>query len=266
MSANPDQASALARLQHWLQTAITHPASVEAGARAAGDAADQLVRPSSRMQPLARVGVYHDAYFARLIDCLADDYPALRSVLGPDRFGALCRRYLVQRPPRSPSLNDYGNALPELAVSEPDGAVLRDLARIEWACAELVHAPQVAPVSAAELLAREATFAEARLVPVPALRLLHLDHPVHALYLALRAGRSAQLPAPEPAFVLVHRPEWAVTTTVLSPPEGELLASLLAGTAVGTALADAAQRGASETDVGAWFQRWLAAGMFASLA
>ena len=266
MSANADQASQLARLQRWLQVAITHPAGVESGAQAAGNSADQLVRPSSRMQPLARVGVYHDAYFARLTDCLGEDYPALRSLLGRERFAALCRRYLAQQPPRSPSLNDYGSALPELAASEPEGAVLRDLARLEWASAELIHAPRVAPVSAAELLAREASFEDARLVPVPALRLLRLDHPVHALYLALRAGRSAALPAPEPAFVLVHRPEWSVTSSTVPPLEGELLASLLAGTAVGVALATAAERGASEADVGAWFQRWLAAGMFASLA
>jgi hypothetical protein len=256
----------LARVQRWLQTAITHPGSAEEGVRAAGEPAHRLVQPSSRMQPLARVAVYQHAYFARLIDCLAQDYPALHALLGPERFAELGRRYVASRPPRAPSLNAYGRELPDFLAHERNDAALADLARIEWAYAELIHAPQVAAVSAADLLARSASFSDARLLPVPALRLLRLEYPLHPAYLALRAGRPVQLPAAEPAFVLVHRPQWIVTSSELSAAEGELLASLLAGTAVGPALATAAEHGTREEDVGAWFQRWLAAGMFAALA
>jgi hypothetical protein len=256
----------LARVQRWLQSAITHPGSAEEGVRSAGDPAHLLVQASSRMEPLARVGVYQHAYYARLIDCLTQDYPALHALLGAERFAELGRRYVASRPPRSPSLNAYGSELPDFIAHERHDAALAELARIEWAYAELIHAPQVAPLTAAELRARSASFADARLLPVPALRLLPLAYPLHAVYLELRAGRAVQLPGRAPAFVLVHRPQWLVTSAELSAPEGELLASLLAGTAVGPALAAAAERGIREEEVSAWFQRWLGAGMFSALA
>jgi hypothetical protein len=267
-----DGARELDRLQRWLQAAITGP-------RAVGADAESVVRRSSRMDALQRVGVYRDAYAVRLLECLADDYPALRALLGRERFTQLCERYIAALPPRAPSLNGYGEQLADFCASasaaEPwaqaprhPPALLRDLARIEWAAVELIHAATAVPLAASDVLAREAGFADARLVAVPTLRLLRLEHRVHALYAVLRNGRrGAPLPAPAPGqgFVLLQRSDWEIVSDELPFAEGTLLADLLAGTAIGAALAAAAERGVSETDVGAWFQRWLQAGLFCAL-
>jgi hypothetical protein len=277
VSAVGDHASDLAHLQRWLQHVITHPASPSDAERAAAPIGamevERVVRPSSRMSALERVGVYQDAYRARLLECLADDYPALRALLGRERFAALCRRYVVEHPPCVPSLNSYGEALPEFCVSAAvidlcaatpayAPALLRDLARIEWASVELIHAPSAAPLSADEIIAQQADFGEATLVPVPSMRLLRLGHRMHASYMALRAGLSADPPAPSVGFELLRRTDWQVTHTEIEVAEGELLTSVLAGAPLRLALAAALERGVSEGDVAAYFQRWFTAGLF----
>ena len=271
MSATSDDAPEhLAHVQRWLQQAITHPRSTH-------DEVDRIVRPSSRMSALERLGVYQDAYFARLLECLADDYPALRLLLGRERFSALCRRYIAHYPPRAPSLNDYGKALPEFCTSAAvahlfdatpapaySATLLRDLARIEWASVELIHAPSTPSLTADEILARQADFGNTTLVAAPSVRVLQLEHPVHALYLALRAGRSADapLPAPAVAFHLLRRADWQITHTDLDVAEGELLASVVSGAPLATALAAATERGVSESAVTGYFQHWLSLGLF----
>lgn len=274
MKPAADAAGALVEQQLWLQRAITG-----SHATLTDEAAAERVRPSSRMSARERVGVYRDAYFARLLECLADDYPALRALLGQQRFARLCRDYVRAHPPREASLNHYGAALVEFCSRAPasdavdaapgaaDAGLLRDIARIDWASVELIHAPSAVPLAAAELVSQQASFAQARLIPVPTLRLLQLEHPAHELYGALRSGRGpdAAWPAAATSFVLLQRVHWEIRRVPLCPPEGALLADLLAGTPVTAALDRAADRGASEQDIGAYFQRWLGAGFFAAL-
>jgi hypothetical protein len=257
---------------------LQHAITVAPPLSLTGEAAGRVVRPSSRMSALERVGVYRDAYFARLLECLADDYPALRVLLGRERFATVCQRYITVHVPRSLSLNDYGAGLSDFCTtagvrelfdaSPPyDPALLRDLARLEWASVELIHAPVAIPLSGPDILRHQARFGEARVQAVPTVRLLRLDHPIHDLYASLRAGADATPPAPAaaPSHALLYRAEWQIHCEALSAAEGALLADLLEGTRIATAVSRAAARGASEHDIGAYFQRWLGAGFFAAV-
>jgi hypothetical protein len=274
MSAPGDNALGLADLQAWLQHAITAAPALTLTEAAAAT----VVRRSSRMNAVERLGVYRDAYFARLHECLADDYPALRALLGHRRFATVCHAYIAAHAPRSASLNGYGAGLSDFCTTAPfreqldggppfDLALLRDVARLEWASVELIHAPVGIPLTGAEILRHQARFGEARLLPVPTLRLVRLDHPVHNLYTSLRAGDAATLPAPAaaPSHELLYRADWQIHCEALTAVEGALLADLLAGTRIATALSRAATRGASEHDIGTYFQRWLGAGFFAAV-
>jgi len=274
MSVPGDSALGLAGLQAWLQHAITAAPALSLTEAAAA----RVVRPSSRMNALERVGVYRDAYFARLLECVADDYPALSALLGHLRFATLCQRYIAAHAPRSPSLNDYGAGLSDFCTAARvrelfgegppyDPTLLRDLAHLEWASVELIHAPPGVPLTGAEILRHRARFGQARLLPVPTLRLLRLDHPIHDLYVSLRAGGAATLPTPAAvaSHELLYRAEWQIHCEALTPVEGNLLADLLNGMCIADALARAATRGASEHEIGACFQRWLGAGYFAAV-
>jgi hypothetical protein len=217
------------------------------------------------MSPVQRIGVYHHAYRARLVECLADDYPALQVLLGSAEFTNLCHAYVARFTPRAPSLNEYAQHMHAFCREQPlaNAELLSDLARLEWASAVVVHQPQVAPLTASDIAAQQGAWEDARVRAVPALRLLTLQYPVLELYRSLRAGRSLPMPAAAAAHVLVHRPQWNITCTALSQPEGNLLARLLSGVPLGQALASDVE--ASEAEVSAWFQRWVGSGLFSAL-
>jgi hypothetical protein len=169
---------------------------------------------------------------------------------------------------------------------------LIDLATLELAIAEVFDGlgaegePLLAP---ADLLARRAggDFAKARLAAVPCLRLLRFGYPVNAFYSSARAMRSRQpaespeildaraetaaadLPIPDPGeeHVALSRTDYVVRRYPLTPFEAAVLAALLAGAAVGDAIAGAAAASELPDDelaaqLDAAFRRWTTSGFF----
>ena len=65
---------ALRPLQEWTAAAIMD--SIEVAD------VERVVLPSSRLSSLERLDIYRQAYRARLVECLADDYPVLQHALG----------------------------------------------------------------------------------------------------------------------------------------------------------------------------------------
>ena len=71
-----------------------------AGAPAEGVArAAAWLAPSATLDAAARLEIYRRQYWLRVLGALADDFPALRWLLGPATFAALAERYLIAHPP-----------------------------------------------------------------------------------------------------------------------------------------------------------------------
>src|SRR5262245_39459472 len=91
----------LAALQTWLFDIVTHPSSVSDGViRAASNApalatsdADTLIE-AGRLSAADRLAIYRNGYFARLTECLADDYPHVLGALGESTFSTLCKDFI----------------------------------------------------------------------------------------------------------------------------------------------------------------------------
>ncbi|HEX2676391.1 MAG TPA: DNA-binding domain-containing protein, partial [Polyangiales bacterium] len=238
----------LRQLQRWFADVMTHPGSVEDGARAAGEDLARIVRPSARMTALARMGVYHYGYRARLIECLADDFPVLRHALGVPAFDALCSEYITKVPSRGPTLDAYGRGVPSLCEEKAAAGALPafapELARLEWAICEVIHAPSPPPLPTTALATLEPDdFARAKLVASPALRLLSLAYGVNAYFHAVRHEQECELPALQPRHVLVQRRGSQVFRSELAPVEARVLRRLLDGERVGEVLESAAADG-----------------------
>lgn len=79
-----------------------------------------------------RLDVYRNAYYIRLQEALANDFPALLAYTGEAAFGREMAGYLKACPSTSPSLRQLGERLPRYLLSrnKPQSA---DLARVEWA-------------------------------------------------------------------------------------------------------------------------------------
>ncbi len=109
----------LAPLQRAFQRHVYRPGAPMARQVAAGPRAD-----AGR-----RLDVYASAYRARLVEALAEDYPALRLQLGERRFDGLAREFIAAQPSTFRNLRWYGADLARLLGSAP----LAELARFEWA-------------------------------------------------------------------------------------------------------------------------------------
>jgi hypothetical protein len=292
MSTPPRPAPDLAQIQRWMQTAITHPAGVEEGVNSpearrhvdVGPAeAGRVLTRSRALTPLERLAVYGSAYYARLLECLREEFPVLTHALGEELFDAFVVGYLQRYPSRSYTLFQLGTEFPRyLAETRPDGSggeglpadwpdFLIDLATLELTFNEVFDGPGVEGeqlLDAEQLrgIAPERLLG-ARLVPAPCVRLLALRYPVHHYFTAVRRRRDPDLPGPAETWLAVTRQRFVVCHYELSRPAYQLLHALLAGASVGQAISRAVEAAGPDLDrlphnLAAWFHDWAAEGFF----
>jgi hypothetical protein len=230
-----------------------------------------------RMGALDRLEVYRRAYHARLVDCLRDDYPAVEHALGDDAFEEVCRGYIAAFPSTGPNLNHFGRHMSTFLregarAASPDGlpsAAVADLADLEWAIVEVIHAPAERALVAEDLQGVPPdAWGDLRLGATPALRLLRFAHPVNRYFQAFRVGDDPSLPGPEDTATVVYRSDATLWRMDLSEPMVRVLSALIAGEPLGAALgrAEALLEGVDEAEVAArvtgWFREWLGHGLF----
>lgn len=226
-----------------------------------------------------RLGVYRNAYSARIVAALGEDFPALKHALGAASFDTLAAAYLHEHPSRHPSLRYAGALLPafiadhisqaaaELRASAPWAA---DLARLELAITDAFDAADATLLTRADLSALPpAQWDALALALIPGAQLLTLAWPVRALRSAHDAEQPLALEAFAPAteIVLVWRREERVLHRALEASEASLLARAQHGVRFGELCAlAAAQRG---DEAGAAFAasvlaRWVEDGLLAT--
>jgi hypothetical protein len=123
-----------------------------------------------------------------VIAAVSEDFPALRAVLGQERFDSVVLAYLRENPSTSFSLRNLGARLPAWLASYPElagrqHALAVDVARLEWAYIEAFDGASLAPLGW-EDFAGLGTDSTLRLQPH--LQLLDLRYPVDEVVLAVR--------------------------------------------------------------------------------
>ncbi len=114
--------------------------------------AEAFIAPNNRLTAFERLELYNRQYWYRLLDALADDFPALRAVLGAPRFESLSIAYLKDHPSRSFSLRNLGSSLVQWMAEHPELTGRRhrlalDIARLEWAFVEAFDNAELKPLS-----------------------------------------------------------------------------------------------------------------------
>jgi hypothetical protein len=261
--------------QLWFARAVMSPTSDET-AGLQGEAADRLT-PGPRMSAFDRLDVYRSGYAARLVECLVDDYTVLSQALGEDRFEALARGYIAAHPSEGPNLNFFGRHMAAFCrdkAPEPfaERGFAVELATLEWAIVEVIHAPASEPLTADGLqhVPMEA-WAGARLLANTASKLLRFDYPANAYFQAVRTGGAPPVPAPAPSATVVYRSGPSVWRMDLTVPMFEVLRALFAKETLETALerghaalGDLDEATAAQRVLG-WFREWVASGLFAGV-
>jgi hypothetical protein len=247
----------------WFQASVVAPH--ERRKRRLAPASAHIL-PSKTLRPEQRVGIYVDAYLARLVEALEEDFPAVARHAGHRPFRDLCRRSLEMFPSRSWSLHPLGRRLPELLSG---GA--RDLARLEVAMSEVFDGGSVPPLRPADFgtMAPE-TLAGSRLAFVPAFRLLALDHDANPFVDAVRRERELPKLRRRKSWVAVYRKEFQVWRLDLKAPAHAALSALRQGRTVAQAVAAAARLwtgkpGELQARIRQWFGEWVSEGFFSKV-
>ena len=203
------------RLAEWIRAPEGVEKAIDGDGRAASSAVrselESLIRSDATLDAVSRLEIYANAYFYRVLGVLAEDYEALRGLLGETDFHDLVTSYLFVEPSRHPSLRYAGQRLPDFLATHPAAAGIRsrtawapDLARFEWARVDAFDAPDAPTLRAASLAERDPNaFASLVLQLAPGAQILEFDHAVDALW---RAGVRGEEPIFEAA---------SVTTTVV---------------------------------------------------
>jgi hypothetical protein len=197
---------------------------------------DATLVGDGELSAAGRARIYSDMYLFRLVDALREDYPLLARLLGGDGFFALASDYVRAHPSRAPSLAQLGQHLPAFLRENPRGrADLADLATLEWARASAFIASDAEPINSAALGPLAQNPAAARMVLVPSVRLLLLEHDAAALWAELEAGRDPGPPERSASCVLVWRKGFEVFHAAVSSQELAALAALQRGATFGEA-------------------------------
>jgi hypothetical protein len=262
--------------------------------RPTGEVVSTFIKPNDRLTAFERVQIYNKQYWFRLLDCLYDDYPGLRAVLGDRRFEELRIAYLNKYPSKSFSLRNLGSRLERFLTEEPQwtaphGAMALGMARFEWAQVVAFDGEARPALAVDDLLGRDP--AKLTLGVQPYVTLLEMGYPLDDFVLALkkrdalrseasnavetdeaereprRRAPAVRRPGPQKVFLAVHRYENALYYKRLEPEAYTILCALRDGKTLARACALAVERsgrpgGEWVGQIKEWFESWTRMGWF----
>jgi hypothetical protein len=283
----------LRRLQRLMAHVLVRPLTDGDGlqeqwidGRRTAEVAAEFIKPNDRMTAFDRLQLYNRMYWFRLIDCVYDDNPGLRALLGEKKFSALVRGYLAKYPSRSFSLRNLGSRLEQFIREEPAGTAPRtvvaaEVAAFEWAQTVAFDAEQRPVVTAAEIAKTPPS--RLRLGLQPYVTLLALNHAVDDYVIAVKQhgvlrdatsntpdaarGASPRLrkPAPprrRPVWLAIHRVNYVVHYKRLDPAAFRILVALRDGRTLTQAMSAAGAGKVRPAEIQAWFTTWMRLGWF----
>jgi hypothetical protein len=223
----------------------------------------------------ALLAIHRHTGLGTLCGALALSFPAVRQLVGADFFEAAAREFIAAQAPTQACLNDYGQQFPQFLAQFPPAAALSylaDVARLEWAVARALHAPDApdaAPLALSTLAALDAALMpRVRFAAHPALAVLALASPADAIWRAVLAQDEAAMaaldPTAGPVWLLIERGADGVQVRRLSALGGAFTGRLCAGESLERALEGAAGDGLIDEPLDALLAEHLASGRFTS--
>jgi hypothetical protein len=198
----------------------------------------------------AGIAIYRHNGEANLHGALAATYPVVQRLVGEAFFREAARRYSRENASRSGDLHAYGDGFAAFLEAYPHARALHylpDVARLEWACHECLHAAD-APAFDFGALERvgEERRGEIRFLLHPSVRLVRSPHPVAAIREANLQGGDGEVSQEGPDHLVVARAAGEARVQAVAEREWGFLAALARGEALEAASAayDAAEGGA----------------------
>jgi hypothetical protein len=225
----------------------------------------EAIAASPELKPAERLKIYSDAYFLRLRDVLAEDFPRVARMLGQPEFERLVCDYLAADPSTEPSVRHLGRKVADfIRAREGTPAWLADLAALEWARVDAFDAPDDQTLTLAQLAELDpARWPQMQMSAVRSLKLLDAKWPVHRLWLEDEPA------GVEPCAICLRvwrRPDFQVLQTPMDAYESAAVAMLLKGSSFAEIcqVFDALDEQEGAQQAGGLLLRWLEDGIVAA--
>lgn len=226
--------------------------------------------------PLAtRLRIYSDAYYSRLTEALASNFPALAALIGEKDFERLAAQYIATHDSRFASIRYYGDELAQFLATEPryrPVPLLADLARWEWTMAAVFDAADADPVDARALSGKApADWATMRLTFHPSVHVLEFAWNAPQIWKAVIDGsaRPAAAVSREPVSWLLWRYDMKEQYRSLGSAEEDALATALSGEPFGDVCAVLCAHFKEEeapAEAAACLRSWVESGMVTAVS
>jgi hypothetical protein len=288
--------SNLLELQRRVAAAVMQPLTNQDGmrrktreGRSMKAEAEILIKPNRVLSSFERLEIYNRQYWFRVLSSFAEDFPGLRSIIGPSRFERLMRAYLTDCPSASFTLRNLGSQLEAWLGSNtewitPRETLALDMVRLEWAHIEAFDSGCEPNLRLASI---ESGGLELRIALQPYIRLLELTYPVDDMLIEVHndevnsdtssnAARTRRLrsrvsrythPDPERIYLAVHRVDDSVYYKRLQVESFRMLKALRNQVTLDEAI-DLAFLSSAMTDhermiaIQRWFANWAELGWF----
>ncbi|HXP74475.1 MAG TPA: DNA-binding domain-containing protein [Stellaceae bacterium] len=195
------------------------------------------------MDPASRLRIYRNHAVITLTDALKATYPVVCRLVSDRFFAYAAHEFIREHLPEQPNLAEYGAEFPGFLAQFPpchDLGYIADIARLEWAINQALHADNVAAIARGDLSGISSADAPRLVLTMhPGLRLVESRWPVERIWRANQADGDPDLSIDLDSGgvrLQVHRRGDRVMLKSLSPCEFAFLQAL----ARGDSLADAA--------------------------
>ncbi|OYU14108.1 MAG: DUF2063 domain-containing protein [Alphaproteobacteria bacterium PA4] len=202
------------------------------------------VRTPDGVQPMfvsaagGRFAIYQRNHVSSLVAALARTFPVVKRLVGDDFFAAMAARFVLQAPPRSRIIAEYGGDFAAfVAAFEPAETLpyLADVARLEHARVAAFHAADHEGFD----LDGEGAIAAAltrRIALHPSATLLASPHPVLGLWQANQRETPGAVARWAPETLIIHRDGDAIAHSPLDDFAAEFVTTLLTADSLEAAL------------------------------
>ncbi|MBZ0091327.1 MAG: HvfC/BufC N-terminal domain-containing protein [Burkholderiales bacterium] len=266
--------ASLAGLQRWMQEVLLYPRLANE------EQVNNEVLASSRLSAADCLGVYQRSYYARLLTCMREQFPALCYALGSPVFNEFARDYLLELPSDSYTLYQLGRRFPGyLSDTRPDRELppnerehwidfMIDLADFEREVFTMFDAP-----GDEGKLADDVNLADEELALQRCFKIHQAKFPVARFYSLVRDEKNPELPPLQTSQIAMVRVNYRTRLIPLTNPQYQFLLAL---GRVGNVPSAFAAMDAVELDVDdirsawltpeGWREQWLASGFFVHAA
>lgn len=221
-------------MQNWMQSVL-----IDQNGQSSATDPENHINKSSRLTAVRHLGIYRQSYFARLRECMKNQFSALAYALGEELFQMFADQYLEAYPSDSYTLNDLGGKFPDfLEETRPDKEqkeketwidFIIELARFEYTLSVIFDG------HAAEIKLADETTPDEHLELAPLSQIFHQPYPVCRYYLDVKQKKEPELPFEEESFCAVARKQYRLSLLEIKPAQYYFLERLARGDSISMA-------------------------------